>query len=60
MAFIIALVSVVISALMIYLFNKRMLRKNTEIGEENARYCAKWLAIATAPYLYLIPVYFGG
>jgi hypothetical protein len=60
LAFIIALVSVVISALMIYLFNKRMLRKNTEIGEENARYCAKRLAIATAPYLYLIPVYFGG
>ena len=60
LTFIIAVAGVALSALMIYIFNKKMLRKNTEIGEENARYCAKWLAIATAPYLYLIPMYFGG
>lgn len=60
LTFIIAAVGVGISALLIWTFNKRMLRKNTEIGEENARYIAKWLTIVTAPYLYLIPVYFGG
>ena len=60
LTFLIALAGVALSALMIYLFNNKMLRKNTEIGEENARYIAKWLTIVTAPYLYLIPVYFGG
>ena len=60
LSFIISAVGVGISALLIFVFNKRMLAKNSGIGEENARYTAKWLTIVTAPYLYLIPVYFGG
>lgn len=60
LSIIISAVGVGISALLIFVFNKRMLAKNTGIGEENARYAAKWLAIVTAPYLYLIPAYFGG
>ena len=50
--------SVLLGGWLVYVFNQRMLAKNAEIGAENARYIAKRMALFTAPYLYLIPVYF--
>lgn len=57
-AFIINVIGVFLAAYFIYLFNRRMLRKNADIGEEGAKYTAHWLAIITAPYLFLLPFYF--
>lgn len=57
-AFIIYVIATAISARLIYLFNRRMLRKNDDIGEESAKYTAFWLSVFTAPYLFLLPFYF--
>ncbi len=59
-AFLITLAGVAIAALLIYVFNFRMLRKNPEIGTDAAKDCAKWLTILTAPYLFLLPFTLGG
>lgn len=57
-AFVINVVGVILAAYFIFLFNRNMLRKNADIGEENARYTARRLALITAPYLFLLPFYF--
>ena len=57
-AFVINVIGLVIAAYFIFLFNRNMLRKNTDIDEETAKYTARWLAIFTAPYLFLLPFYF--
>ncbi|MBP3621246.1 MAG: hypothetical protein J6J16_05755 [Lachnospiraceae bacterium] len=47
-----------LAGFLVYKFNFSMLKKNEAIGEDIARYVAKWLAIITAPYLIMIPIYF--
>ena len=49
--------AVALAGFLVYLFNYRVLRKKEGIGEEDAKYTAKWMAILTAPYLMLLPFY---
>jgi len=48
---------IALSAYLIFIFNRNMLRKHPDIGAENADYTAKRLALMTAPYLFLLPLY---
>lgn len=58
LGFIVSLSGVALAGFLVYKFNFSMLKKNEAIGEDIARYVAKWLAIITAPYLIMIPIYF--
>lgn len=54
--FIWAAVGIVISAVMIYIFNLHFGLKKAELTDEQRKKAALWLAIFTAPYLFLIPM----
>lgn len=56
-AFLLNCAVVFLAGMLVYFFNFRMLRKNESVGEENAKYTAKWMAIFTAPYLMILPFY---
>lgn len=55
-AFLITALGVLLAGFLISRFNRRMLRKRTALGDDFAKYAAKWLAIATMPYLFLLPI----
>ena len=56
--YIITAVGVVISAFFIWLFNAKLSFLSEKIGKENANKVGIWLAVFTAPYLFLLPIYF--
>ncbi len=49
------LVAILISAVLIYLLNRWMMKKDPELNREQIHRIALNLALFTAPYLYLIP-----
>ena len=54
-ALLIVLLSIFVSGLLIYWLNKKFMMNTLDISEENKSQLALYLAIATAPYLYLLP-----
>lgn len=55
LSFVILLIGVLISALMIYLFNKRFSFSRTKLDSQSKKRLAKILAIATLPYFFFVP-----
>ena len=51
------LTAVVISGLFIYLFNRRMLRRNSFLREYQSKKLAVILAIFTEPWLFFLPAF---
>ena len=51
----IILIAIAISGVLIYVLNRRMLKKDPDLSPEQIRKIALNLAIFTAPYLFLIP-----
>ena len=57
-AFVLTVVSVAVSALCIFIFNKQLFINKFGLSEYHAEYIAVRLAVYTAPYLFLIPLIF--
>ena len=55
LSILIILIAIAISGTVIYLLDKRILRKDTDLNPEQIHRIALNLAIFTAPYLFLIP-----
>lgn len=58
LAFLWTLAAVVVSAVCIYLFNRRLLRRSAFLREYQIRRIAATLAVLTAPWLLFLPAYY--
>ena len=57
-AFIITMSCIIISGVLIYIFNKKFCYKKVDLTEREKHILALTMAILTAPYLFLLPVYY--
>jgi len=55
-AFIITLLGIIIAGLLIFIFNKKICFKKVDITEREKYILSLTMSIATAPYLFLLPV----
>lgn len=58
LAFLWTLAAVVVSAVCVYLFNRRLLRRSAFLREYQIRRIAATLAVLTAPWLLFLPAYY--
>lgn len=57
-ALIITISCIIISGILIYIFNKKFCYKKVELTDREKHILALTMAIVTAPYLFLLPVYY--
>lgn len=54
-AFLYTLFAIAVAGLLIYVFDRGVLMRTKEFTAEQAKRIAFWMAVITAPYLYLVP-----
>lgn len=57
-AFIITILGIIISGVLIYIFNKKFCYKKVDLTDREKHILALTMAILTAPYLFLLPISF--